>query len=177
MVMIVLINKMIRCFFWYVILDLRVTDIKYFRLNVTKKENLWWLPENYPRCRLWKRHIMSMPEIFIIQSMPSSLLLPKKPGQSLKKHITPVDVAFYVLRGKGVVEIGNEKEIVEANTLIESPKDIVHCWHNESEEDLAFMVIKVPRPSRETKFISWERLEKGNTVIKLKKFCFSNKNQ
>lgn len=77
-----------------------------------------------------------------------------KPGQSLKKHITPVDVAFYVLHGKGIVEIENEKEVVEANTLIESPKDIVHCWYNESEEDLAFMVIKVPRPSRETRFVS-----------------------
>ncbi|HNR65810.1 MAG TPA: cupin domain-containing protein, partial [Atribacterota bacterium] len=37
-----------------------------------------------------------------------------KPGQALKKHITPVDVAFYVLRGKGVVEIGKEKQEVEA---------------------------------------------------------------
>jgi len=76
------------------------------------------------------------------------------PGQSLKKHITPVDVAFYVLRGIGVVEIGDEKKVIEANTLIESPKDIVHCWYNESDEELSFMVIKVPRPSRETKFIS-----------------------
>jgi mannose-6-phosphate isomerase-like protein (cupin superfamily) len=65
-----------------------------------------------------------------------------------------VDVVFYVLRGEGVIEIGNEKEVVETNTLIESPKDIVHCWYNESDEELAFMVIKVPRPDRETKFIS-----------------------
>ncbi len=77
-----------------------------------------------------------------------------QPGQSLKKHITPVDVAFYVLRGKGIVEVGKEKQEVEANTLIESPKDIVHCWYNESDEELSFMVIKVPKPARETKFIS-----------------------
>ncbi len=30
-----------------------------------------------------------------------------KPGQSLKRHITPVDVAFYVLEGRGTVEIGD----------------------------------------------------------------------
>jgi quercetin dioxygenase-like cupin family protein len=77
-----------------------------------------------------------------------------KPGQSLKKHITPVDVAFYVLKGKGIVEIGTEKQEVDANTLIESPKDIVHCWYNESDEELSFMVIKVPKPDKETKFIS-----------------------
>jgi quercetin dioxygenase-like cupin family protein len=76
------------------------------------------------------------------------------PGQSLKKHITPVDVAFYVLNGRGIVEIGTEKQEVGANTLIESPKDIVHCWYNESDEELSFMVIKVPKPARETKFIS-----------------------
>lgn len=76
------------------------------------------------------------------------------PGQSLKKHITPVDVAFYVLKGRGIVEIGTEKQEVGANTLIESPKDIVHCWYNESDEELSFMVIKVPKPARETKFIS-----------------------
>ncbi len=46
-----------------------------------------------------------------------------KPGQSLKRHITPVDVAFYVLEGKGTVEIGEEKQEVGRTTLIESPKD------------------------------------------------------
>lgn len=76
-----------------------------------------------------------------------------QPGQSLKRHITPVDVAFYVLSGSGVVEIGDEKESVSADTLIESPKDIVHCWYNESESPLKFMVIKAPRPDKPTKFI------------------------
>jgi len=35
-----------------------------------------------------------------------------KPGESLKKHITPVDVVFYVLEGKSVVEIGEERKKV-----------------------------------------------------------------
>ena len=35
------------------------------------------------------------------------------PGQSLKKHTTPVDVFFYILEGKGIVEIGDEKEQIE----------------------------------------------------------------
>jgi len=76
-----------------------------------------------------------------------------QPGQSLKRHITPVDVAFYVLDGKGVVEIGEEKKEVAADTLIESPKDIVHCWFNESREPLRFMVVKAPRPVRKTVFV------------------------
>ncbi|MGM0484993.1 MAG: cupin domain-containing protein [Candidatus Krumholzibacteriota bacterium] len=76
-----------------------------------------------------------------------------KPGQSLKRHITPVDVAFYVLEGTGVVEIGEEKKEVSEGTLVESPKDIVHCWYNETGEKLRFMVVKAPRPSKKTVFV------------------------
>ncbi len=76
-----------------------------------------------------------------------------KPGEFLKQHITPVNVAFYVLKGRGIIEIGEEKETVEENTLIESPKDIMHCWYNESEEDFAVMVIKAPKPVTKSIFI------------------------
>lgn len=76
-----------------------------------------------------------------------------KPGQSLKRHITPVDVAFYVIKGSGIIEIGDEREAVEEGTLVESPKDILHCWYNESNTDLIFMVIKAPRPEKKTIFV------------------------
>ena len=77
-----------------------------------------------------------------------------KSGQKLKRHITPVDVAFYVLEGTGKVEVGEEKLEVTKDTLIESPRDIMHCWYNESDSDLRFMVIKAPKPDRKTVFIS-----------------------
>ena len=70
-----------------------------------------------------------------------------QPGERLKRHITPVDVAFFVLEGTGTVEIGEEKEEIPAGTLVESPKDVVHCWYNTGEERLRFLVIKAPRPT------------------------------
>lgn len=76
-----------------------------------------------------------------------------KPGQELKKHITPVDVAFYVLEGEGVVLIGDEELLVTKNTLVESPKDIMHCWYNRSVSDLRFMVIKAPKPTKKAIFV------------------------
>ena len=76
------------------------------------------------------------------------------PGQALKRHITPVDVAFYVLEGRGIVEVGEEKQEVLKDTLIESPKDIIHCWYNESDKPLKFMVIKAPKPNKKTVFVS-----------------------
>jgi len=77
-----------------------------------------------------------------------------KPGQSLKRHITPVDVVFYVLEGTGIVEVGEEKKTVGVNTLVESPKDILHCWYNESDADLRFMVVKAPKPDKKTIFVA-----------------------
>jgi len=76
-----------------------------------------------------------------------------KPGQALKKHITPVDVFFYVLEGKGMVEIGDEKREVGVGTLIESPAKITHCWYNESNEVFRVLVVKVPRPTESTKLL------------------------
>jgi quercetin dioxygenase-like cupin family protein len=32
-----------------------------------------------------------------------------KPGEALKRHLTPVDAFFYVLEGNGIVEIGKER--------------------------------------------------------------------
>ena len=73
-----------------------------------------------------------------------------KPGESLKRHITPVDVFFYVLEGTGIVEIGEEQKEVSQDTLIESPANIVHCWYNKSDAMLRVLVVKVPRPTKKT---------------------------
>jgi len=70
-----------------------------------------------------------------------------EPGARLKTHTTPVDVYFYILEGKAWVEEGDEREAVEADSLVESPKNIPHALENYSEtEKLRVMVVKTPRP-------------------------------
>lgn len=76
-----------------------------------------------------------------------------EPGESLKRHITPVDVFFYVLEGTGVVEIGEERSEITRDMLVESPKDIPHSWSNESESTFRVLVVKVPRPVTSTKVL------------------------
>ena len=71
------------------------------------------------------------------------IIMNLKPGQSLKKHTTPVDVFFYILEGKGEVEIGNETKEVEKDTLIESPKDIPHLLRNTGTNIFRFLVVKL----------------------------------
>ena len=76
-----------------------------------------------------------------------------EPGESLKRHITPVDVFFYVIEGTGVVEIGEERQEVGSDTLIDSPAKIPHCWYNESDKVFRVLVVKVPRPTESTKLL------------------------
>ena len=40
----------------------------------------------------------------------------RKPDEQLKRYITPVNIAFCVLAGTGVVEIGLKKQTVEKNS-------------------------------------------------------------
>jgi mannose-6-phosphate isomerase-like protein (cupin superfamily) len=82
-----------------------------------------------------------------------SVVITLKPGESLKKHITPVDVFFYVLEGTGVVEIGDEKMTVGKDMLVESPARVPHCWINEGKKVFRVLVVKVPKPKEETKLL------------------------
>jgi quercetin dioxygenase-like cupin family protein len=78
------------------------------------------------------------------------IVLTLQPGESLKRHITPVDVFFYVLEGRGVVEVGDEKKEVSKDTIIHSPARIIHCWYNKSDRVLRVLVAKTPKPTEST---------------------------
>ena len=82
-----------------------------------------------------------------------AVVITLQPGESLKKHITPVDVFFYVLEGTGVVEIGEENATCTKDMLIESPARIPHRWINESSSVFRVLVVKVPKPKEETKLL------------------------
>lgn len=83
----------------------------------------------------------------------TAVVITLRPGEALKKHITPVDVFFYVLEGTGVVEIGDERGTVGPAHLVESPAKIPHRWSNEGNETFRVLVVKVPRPTSETKLL------------------------
>lgn len=82
-----------------------------------------------------------------------AVVITLNPGEALKKHITPVDVFFYVLEGTGIVEIGDEKQTVRKDMLVESPARIPHMWSNESNVLFRVLVVKVPKPTEETKLL------------------------
>jgi mannose-6-phosphate isomerase-like protein (cupin superfamily) len=76
-----------------------------------------------------------------------------EPGQALRRHITPVDVFFFVIEGEGVVEVGDEQLEVSPDMLVESPADIPHRILNPSEAPLRVLVVKAPRPTKATRLL------------------------
>ncbi|MBO8174866.1 MAG: cupin domain-containing protein [Thermococcus sp.] len=66
-----------------------------------------------------------------------------KPGEELKRHTTPVDAFLYIIKGKGVVEVGEEKEEVKKATLVYLPKEVPHRVVNTGSLEMRFLVIKV----------------------------------
>ena len=64
-------------------------------------------------------------------------------GQSLRKHTAPNDVFVYILEGKGIVEIDDEKQEVGKNTIIEIPKGSLHLLKNTSKQVFKFLAVKL----------------------------------
>jgi quercetin dioxygenase-like cupin family protein len=76
-----------------------------------------------------------------------------QPGQSLRPHITPVDVFFYVLEGTPDIQVGDELITVAKDSLVESPKDIVHCISNKSNSLTRILVVKSPKQTGKAIFL------------------------
>ncbi|MDY0216414.1 MAG: cupin domain-containing protein [Bacteroidales bacterium] len=74
-------------------------------------------------------------------------------GETLKPHITPVDVFFYILEGIVDVRVGDETVAVEKDNLVESPKGIVHCLSNNAQKLARILVVKSPKPTSSTKLL------------------------
>jgi mannose-6-phosphate isomerase-like protein (cupin superfamily) len=49
--------------------------------------------------------------------------------------------------------VGKEKVQVEANSLVESPKEIVHCLYNNSDKVARILVVKAPKPTTQAKLL------------------------
>jgi len=73
-----------------------------------------------------------------------------EPGGSTVKHITPVDVVFYILEGEATITIGDETETVLVENLVKSPKRVPHNISNQSDTVLRVMVMKLPKPTEAT---------------------------
>jgi mannose-6-phosphate isomerase-like protein (cupin superfamily) len=74
----------------------------------------------------------------------------KAPGDAAA-HPSPYDEAYYILRGKGLMEFGNGEEVYEVgpDTAIFIPADTLHKITNTGTEDLEFLTIWPLMPMEE----------------------------
>ncbi|NLB67536.1 MAG: cupin domain-containing protein [Bacteroidales bacterium] len=87
------------------------------------------------------------------ESSAQAVHITLQPGEALKPHITPVDVFFYILEGTPDVRVGEETERVGTDTIVKSPKDIVHCLSNNSDSQARILVVKAPRPTTQARLL------------------------
>lgn len=71
-----------------------------------------------------------------------------EPGQTVETHVTPVDVFFYVVEGRGTVEIGEESGEVKAGDIIVSPARIPHGLKAAPDSKFSVLVVKTPNPKK-----------------------------
>jgi mannose-6-phosphate isomerase-like protein (cupin superfamily) len=76
-----------------------------------------------------------------------------QPGEALKKHVASVDVYLYVLEGHGIVEIGDERQEVDVDTLVEIPAQAPHLLLNVGSVPFRVLNIKAPRPTTPSKVV------------------------
>ncbi len=66
-----------------------------------------------------------------------------KPGERLRRHTIPVDAFLYVLRGRCIVEVGEERAEVKKGNIVYLPKEVPHEVSGSGSLPASFLVVKV----------------------------------
>ena len=82
------------------------------------------------------------PEEINVSSMISAWYFLKK-GMQIEPHKSPVKHIFYFIRGKGVMQVGQEKFSVEEYDAVFVPKNVLHTVQNKEDQDLEFIWIGI----------------------------------
>ena len=90
-------------------------------------------------------HKVDVREMYSKESA-TAVIITLKSGESLKPHKTPVDVFFFIFEGHPTIHIGEESEVCEVDSLVESPANVVHFLSNNSDKVARILVVKAPRP-------------------------------
>ncbi|MFP4662619.1 MAG: cupin domain-containing protein [Halanaerobiales bacterium] len=67
-----------------------------------------------------------------------------EPGNIVPEHSVPVDVFFYIVKGRGTLKIGDEKAIVEATDIITCPPNTKMSLNADQGEEFVVLNVKTP---------------------------------
>lgn len=88
------------------------------------------------------RAIYSAPEAMIVH-------IDISPGGIVKPHVTPIDMEYFVLEGRGLFLLGEEAMEAGPGVLIPNPRGIPHGIKNLGPGPLRVLAVKNPRPEGE----------------------------
>lgn len=72
-----------------------------------------------------------------------------EPGQAQKLHSHDgADKVYFVLRGEGVFQVGDERETHKSGSAILAPAGQQHGVENKSDQQLVLLVFMSPNPNR-----------------------------
>jgi quercetin dioxygenase-like cupin family protein len=60
----------------------------------------------------------------------------------LDRHINPTDIVFYVLSGKGILEVAENRYVLSEKTCVQIEANAELGWINSGKGDLVLLVIK-----------------------------------
>ena len=63
-----------------------------------------------------------------------------KPGKVIELHTDPYEEIYYLLRGQGVMRVGDEEEKVNVGDAIWLPYGVPHSLTNDGDEDCIILV-------------------------------------
>lgn len=63
-----------------------------------------------------------------------------KPGKEIETHVDPYEEVYYLLLGRGVMTVGDERQEVTAGDAIWLPCGVPHSLKNDGDEDCVILV-------------------------------------
>lgn len=67
-----------------------------------------------------------------------------QPGDEVPEHSVPVNVFFYIVKGSGTLQIGEEAQVVEATDIIPCPPNTTMSLQADQEEEFVVLNVKTP---------------------------------
>ena len=89
-----------------------------------------------------KRGVIAKQLIRHDNTMVMNLVL--EPGDIVPEHSVPVDVFFYIVKGKGTLKIGDEEAVVEATDIITCPPNTKMSLNADQGEEFVVLNVKTP---------------------------------
>jgi len=92
-----------------------------------------------------RKEVLKTPHAFLCHKSTEAELveLVMKTGESIPLHLNPVNVIFYVVKGKGDLTVNTDTYTMKAGDIAQIFPDEQRAWINNSVEDLKLLVIKL----------------------------------